>query len=165
MIILITLRISDFKFRIDVYNSQFCQFATHNLKTMAINKNHEVEELEGVRCAIVERNVSPARTQFLKELLEMNGYKVITAKTPPPKVAAPPAAPVSQDPNAPAPPPPPPPPPPPDTYTVGVTNITFNSTNAIMGRLLHAKDGHVVTLAYWQQKDDVARDDVPYFSE
>lgn len=132
---------------------------------MAINKNHEVEELEGTRSAIVERNVSPARTQFLKELLEANGYKVIVAKTPQ-KVVAPPPPPASQDPNAPAPPPPPPPPPPaPETYTVGVTNITFNSTNAIMGRLLHTKDGHVVTLAYWQQKEDVPRDAVPYFSK
>jgi hypothetical protein len=131
---------------------------------MAINKNHEVEELEGVRCAVVERNVSPERTQFLKELLEMNGYKVIAVKTPV-KIVTPPAAPASADPNAPAPPPPPPPPPAPETYTVGVTNITFNSTNAIMGRLLKAKDGHVITLAYWQQKDDVARDAIPYFSE
>lgn len=129
---------------------------------MAINKNHEVEELEGVRCAIVERNVSPARTQFLKELLERNGYKVMAIKTPV-KVAAPPPAPVSADPNAPAPPPPPPPPPAPETFTVGVTNITFNSTNAIMGRLLHTRDGHVVTLAYWHQKDNVSRDAIPYF--
>lgn len=131
---------------------------------MAINKNHEVEELEGVRCAVVERNVSPARTQFLKELLELNGYKVIAVK-PAPKVVAPPPAPASQDPNAPPPPPPPPPPPAPDVYTVGVTNITFNSTNAIMGRLLRTKDGHVVTMAYWQQKEDVSRDAVPYFSK
>jgi|SRR5437868_4537236 len=131
---------------------------------MAINKNHEVEELEGVRCAVVERNVSPERTKFLKELLELNGYKVIVIKTPV-KVAAPPPAPVSADPNAPAPLPPTPPPPAPETYTIGVTNITFNSTNAIMGRLLHAKDGHVVTLAYWQQKEDIPRDAVPYFSK
>ena len=130
---------------------------------MAINKNHEVEELEGVRCAVVERNVSPVRTQFLKDLLELNGYKVVVVKTPV-KVAAPPPAPVSADPNAPAPPPPPSPPPAPETYTVGVTNITFNATNAIMGRLLETKDGHKVTLAYWQQKDDVARDAIPYFS-
>jgi hypothetical protein len=129
---------------------------------MAINKNHEVEELEGVRCAIVERNVSPERTQFLKELLDLNGYKAMVVKTPV-KVVAPPPAPVSADPNAPA--PPPPPPPAPETFTVGVTNITFNSTNAIMGRLLHTKDGHVVTLAYWQQKDNVSRDAIPYFNE
>lgn len=135
---------------------------------MAINKNHEVEELEGTRCAIVERNVSPARTQFLKELLELNGYKVIVANSPAPKVTAPPASPAvaSAEAGSAAPPPPPPPPPPaPETYTVGVTNITFNSTNAIMGRLLRAKDGHVVTLAYWQQKDDVPLDAVPYFSK
>jgi len=130
---------------------------------MAINKNHEVEELEGVRCAIVEKNVSPERTQFLKELLELNGYKVIAVKTP---VKAPPPAPApaAQDPNAPAPPPPPPPPPAPETYTVGVTNITFNSVNAIMGRLLKTKNGHAVTLAYWHQKEAISHDDVPYFS-
>ena len=131
---------------------------------MAINKNHEVEELEGVRCAVVERNVSPERMQFLKELLELNGYKVIAVK-PVPKAAPAPAAPASQDPNVPAPPPPPPPPPAPEVYTVGVTNITFNSTNAIMGRLLRTKDGHVVTQAYWQQKDNVSRDAIPYFNK
>ena len=35
---------------------------------MAINKNHEFEELEGVKCAIVEKNVSPERVVFLKKL-------------------------------------------------------------------------------------------------
>ena len=39
---------------------------------MAINKNHEFEELNGVKCGIVEREVSPARLQFLKSLLEFN---------------------------------------------------------------------------------------------
>jgi hypothetical protein len=41
---------------------------------MAINKNHEFEELEGVKCAIVEKNVSPERVVFLKKLLE---YKTL----------------------------------------------------------------------------------------
>ena len=27
---------------------------------MAINKNHEFEELDGVKCGIVEKNVTPA---------------------------------------------------------------------------------------------------------
>jgi hypothetical protein len=51
----------------------------------------------------------------------------------------------------------------PETYTVGVTDVTFNPINAIFGRLLRTPDGHVVTLAYWQQKESESRDEVPYF--
>jgi hypothetical protein len=28
---------------------------------------------------------------------------------------------------------------------------------------LHTPDGHVVTLAYWQQKELVSHDEIPYF--
>ena len=59
---------------------------------MAINKNHEFEELDGVKCGIVEKNVKPERVAFLKELLEYNGFTVVTVPSPPPKAtpAAPP---------------------------------------------------------------------------
>ena len=57
---------------------------------MALNKNHEFEELNGVKCVIVEKNVKPERVAFFKEILELNGYTVVTVPTPPPKVAAPP---------------------------------------------------------------------------
>jgi len=132
---------------------------------MPINKNHEFEELDGVKCGIVERNVTPARLSFLKALLELNGFTVVAIPTPPPKVApAPPPKPVAEGEVAPSPPPPPPPSPPmPETYTVGVTDYTFNPINAIFGRLLRTKDGHIVSLAYWQQKESVSNDEVPYF--
>lgn len=124
---------------------------------MAINKNHEFEELNGVKCGIVERNVKAERVGFLKELLEYNGYTVVSIPTPAPKAAA-------------APPPkegetalPPTPPPAPETFTVGVTDYTFNPINAIFGRLLKTKDGHIVTLAYWQQKETVSHDEIPYY--
>jgi len=123
---------------------------------MAINKNHEFEDLNGVKCAVVEKNVKPDRTAFLKNLLEFNRYTVIAVPSPAPKAPAP-VAPKEGEP------PPPPPIPQPETFTVGVTDVTFNSTNAIFGRLLHTKDGHVVTLAYWQQKDKQSNDEVPYF--
>ena len=123
---------------------------------MAINKNHEFEDLNGVKCAVVEKNVKPDRTAFLKNLLEFNRYTVIVVPSPAPKAPAP-VAPKEGEP------PPPPPIPQPETFTVGVTDVTFNSTNAIFGRLLHTKDGHVVTLAYWQQKDKQSNDEVPYF--
>lgn len=134
---------------------------------MAINKNHEFEELNGIKCAIVEKNVSPERVAFLKNLLQFNGYEVVVAASPPPKAApAPkPAAPANGDAQAASESAPPPPPPPPATFTVGVTDVTFNPINAIFGRALHTPDKHVVTLAYWQQKEEVANDEVPYFEK
>lgn len=124
---------------------------------MALNKNHEFEELDGVKCGIVEKNVKPERVNFLKELLEFNGYTVIVVPSPAPKAAA---APKPAEGEAAA---PPPPPPAPETFTVGVTDYTFNSTNAIFGRMLKTKDGHIVTLAYWQQKEAVSNDEIPYY--
>jgi hypothetical protein len=59
---------------------------------MAINKNHEFEELDGIKCGIVEKKVNPARVAFLKSLLEQNGYTVIVVPSPAPK-AVPVAAP------------------------------------------------------------------------
>jgi hypothetical protein len=129
---------------------------------MAINKNHEFEELGGVKCAIVEKNASKERVAFLKDLLEHNDFEVVVVLSPPPKAApAPkPAAPVEGVVEVP---PPPAPPPPPETFTVGVTNLAFNPTNAIFGRLLRTKDGHIVTLSYWQQKESVSHDEIPYY--
>ena len=125
---------------------------------MAINKNHEFEELNGVKCGIVEKNVSPARLAFIKALLEYNGYTVVAVPSPAPKAAAV-AAPKEGDP------PPPPPPPAPETFTVGVSDYTFNTINAIFGRMLHSKDRHIVTLAYWQQKETVSDDETPYYEK
>ena len=130
---------------------------------MAINKNHEFEELDGVKCGIVEKNVLPQRAQFLKQLLEYNKFKVVVVPSPPPKaVPAPVVKPVEGEEALPV---------PvasvaaPETFTVGVTDYTFNTINAIFGRLLRTPDGHVVTLAYWQQKDPVSNDDIPYFEK
>jgi hypothetical protein len=127
---------------------------------MAINKNHEFEELNGIKCGIVEKNVKPARSVFLKELLEHNGFTVVIVPTPPPKTAVAAPAPVEAEAAT-----VPPPPPPLETFTVGVTDYTFNPINAIFGRLLKTKDGHIVTLAYWQQQDTISRDEVPYFDK
>lgn len=133
---------------------------------MAINKNHEFEELDGVKCGIVEKNVQPERVSFLKKILEFNKFTVVAVPTPAPKAAAPPAPkPVAEGETAPPPPPPPPVIEAPKTFTVGVTDYTFNPINAIFGRLLKAPGGHTVTLAYWQQKETVSHDEIPYFGE
>jgi hypothetical protein len=130
---------------------------------MAINKNHEFEELDGIKCGIVEKNVQPERVQFLKQLLEYNKFTVVAVPSPSPKAA--PAAVVKPIEGEEAPPLSPAPTTAPETFTVGVTDYTFNTINAIFGRLLHTPDGHVVTLAYWQQKELVSNDEVPYFEK
>ena len=131
---------------------------------MAINKNHEFEELDGVKCGIVEKNVSPERVAFLKKVLEYNHFTVVAVPSPPPKVAA---APVIKTEEGEAAPPPAEEPAPivPTTFTVGVTDYTFNTINAIFGRLLKTPDGHVVTLAYWHQKEAMSHDEVPYYEK
>jgi hypothetical protein len=135
---------------------------------MAINQNHLFEELNGVKCAIVEKNVLPARVEFLRGILEYNRYTVVVVPSPPPKAAAGvPAGGVAAGAGgaageaaagAAA-------PPAPETFTVGVTDVTFNAVNAVFGRLLKAPGGHVVTLAYWQQKEKESHDEVPYFEQ
>lgn len=133
---------------------------------MAINKNHEFEDLEGVKCAIVERNASPERVAFLKKILEFNNYTTVTVKSPPPKAAAVKAISVvpatveklttddqknNEIPTL------------PETFTIGVTDVMFNATNAIFGRLLKTENGHIVTLAYWDQLEEQAHDEIPYY--
>jgi hypothetical protein len=120
---------------------------------MAINQNHLFDDLDGVKCAIVEKNCTPGRAEFLRKLLAFNHYTVVVVKSPPPKVAAP-ATPDAPPPQA-----------PPETFTVGVTDVTFNATNAVFGRLLYAPGGHIVTLKYWQQKENVAHDEIPYYRQ
>jgi hypothetical protein len=130
---------------------------------MAINKNHEFEELDGVKCGIVEKNVKPERVSFLKSLLEYNGFTVVVVPTPAPKVIPPSSGTPKPAEGATEPVKPVEPLPTPETYTVGVTDYTFNSINAIFGRLLHTPNKQVVTLAYWQQKEKVIDDEVPYY--
>jgi hypothetical protein len=163
---------------------------------MAINQNHLFEELNGVKCAIVEKNTGAARVAFLRKILEFNRYTVVVVSSPPPKAAtaataataaasaaSAPAAtraptagstpetglPVAANPAAETPPAGeatpvvPPPPPAPETFTIGVTDTMFNPVNAIFGRLLRTPTGHIVTLAYWQQREKESNDEVPYF--
>ena len=130
---------------------------------MAINKNHEFEELDGVKCGIVEKNVSLERVAFLKKILEYNKFTVVVVPSPPPKAAAVPV--VKTEGVEEAPPPAEPVPVMPETFNVGVTDYTFNTINAIFGRLLKTPDGHVVTLAYWHQKETVSHDEIPYYED
>jgi hypothetical protein len=124
---------------------------------MALNATHTFEELDGVKCSIVEKLVAPERVEFLKELLEHNGYTVVVAGTPPPKAKP---APPPKEGEAPA---PVEPPPAPTTFTVGVTDVTFSPMNAVFNRELKDKKGTIVTAAYWRQEAEAPKKDSWYW--
>ncbi len=146
---------------------------------MALNPNHTFEDLGEVKCSVVEKNCTPERVDFLKKLLEHNGFTVVVVKSPPPKAAKPappkPAAPPPPPaegaaPEAAAPPPPPPPaapepPPPPDTFIVGVTDLTFSPINAVFNRELKTFKGEIVTSAYWKQQEAQPKEEEWYWSK
>lgn len=93
---------------------------------MPLNKGkHLVEEIDGVRCSVVEKGVSPERTEFLKKLLELNGYTV--------KIA-------SEEESG--------------TNKIGVTDLLFNPVVDVYKRSLKSFTGHKVTPAYWLQESD-----------
>ena len=93
---------------------------------MAFNKGkHIVEEIDGVRCSLVEKGVSSTRTEFLKKLLELNKYTVKTAS----------------EGDA-------------GTFKIGVTDMLFNPVVDVYKRDLKSLSGKKVTPAYWLQESD-----------
>ena len=101
------------------------------VQTMPLNNGkHIVDEIDGVRCTIVENDVNQQRLEFLKELLELNHYEVKTHLQEP-----------SEGQNEPL-------------FTIGVTDILFNPVVDVYKRRLRSKTGHHVTPAYWLQLSD-----------
>ena len=103
---------------------------------MALNKGkHIVEEIDGVRCSLVEKGVSPERTEFLKKILEKNNYTV--------KVAA-----EGESGN----------------FKIGVTDLLFNPVVDIYKRRIISLSGKKITPAYWlQQTDQETEKEVNYW--
>lgn len=111
---------------------------------MALNPNHTFEELGETKCSVVEKNCNAERAEFLKKLLEQNHFTVVIVKSPPPKASAKPATTDDAGSTEKV-------PPPPETFTIGVTDLSFNPVNAIYNRELKTSDGKIVTPAYWKQ--------------
>ncbi len=119
---------------------------------MTISGKHTVEALNGVRCVLLEKDVSAERAAFIKAVLEHNGYHVQVQKIVPPPPKAPKVDP-NADPNAPPPPPPPPPPVVPETFKVGVTDLSFVLSVMVYTRRLRTLDNQVLLPTYWTQED------------
>ncbi|HEX7585831.1 MAG TPA: hypothetical protein VF373_14170 [Prolixibacteraceae bacterium] len=97
---------------------------------MALNKGkHIVEEIDGIRCSVVEKGVSPERTEFLKKLLEINGYTVKSDAEPETL-----------------------------TFKIGVTDLLFNPVIDVYERRLKSISGKRITPAYWLQESDKETD-------
>jgi hypothetical protein len=95
------------------------------------NGKHIVEEIYGVRCSIVEKGITEERLNFLKVLLEYNGYKVAVREEFPTEES-------QGTTNS-------------LLFTIGVTDLLFNPIVDVYKRRLHTKTGHKVTPAYWLQ--------------
>lgn len=104
---------------------------------MPLNKGkHIVEEIDGIRCTIVEKGVPPERVEFLTKLLELNGYTVKTS----PETDLP-------------------------TFKIGVCDLIFNTVIDVYKRRLKSFTGKKVTPAYWlQQSDQETEAEVNYWS-
>jgi len=104
---------------------------------MPLNKGkHIVEEIDGVRCSLVEAGTTTERVEFLKKLLELNGY---TVKTAPDKEEG--------------------------LLKIGVTDLLFNPLVDVYKRRLKSSTGKKVTPAYWlQQSDEETEAEVNYWT-
>ena len=87
-----------------------------------------IGEIDGIRCKIVESGASMERAAFLRQLLEFNNYDVKEQKM------------VSDDTTS------------EPTYTIGVTDLTFNPVYAIYDFSLKTPEGGHVTPGYWLQE-------------
>ncbi|HFB62376.1 MAG TPA: hypothetical protein ENJ69_05275 [Bacteroidetes bacterium] len=92
---------------------------------------HKEKEIDGILCRLVEENIPRGRMEFLKKLLEHNGYEVKVEKNQP--------AGSEEDSSA------------AETYNLWVTDVLFNPVVYVYELRLKTPDNKVVTPAYWMQ--------------
>jgi hypothetical protein len=92
------------------------------------NAKHFVGEIEGVRCTIIESEISLERVAFLRDLMEFNNFEVKELEIPSETLGEQ------------------------SKYTIGVTDLVFNPVFAIYERLLKTREGSAVTPGYWKQE-------------
>jgi hypothetical protein len=97
---------------------------------MPLSGSHMFGSIEETRVTFVEKGVSEDRKEFLKKLLEHNGFEVIVQED---KKKA------EEDPQL---------------YTVAVTDMVFNPTIWVYQRKLKTFDGRKVNQDYWEQRTE-----------
>lgn len=98
---------------------------------MSLEGKHQFGSIGETRVTFVEKKIGQERMEFLKKLLETNGFEVLIQEEKR----------KSED--------------DPQLYTVGVTDMTFNPTVWVFQRKLKTIDGkHIVNPDYWNQKSE-----------
>lgn len=100
---------------------------------MTLKAKHIVEEINGIRCTIVEKGATAGRVEFLRNLLQFNKYEVL----------------VSEEVNAEG----------LTLFTIGVTDLVFNPVIAVYEMALRTPDGQKVNPAYWNQYTTESKDE------
>ena len=95
---------------------------------MSLSGKHMFGSIGETRVTFVEKGVDAGRRDFLKRLLEHNGFEVITEEE----------SKKNED--------------DPQLYTIAVTDMVFNPTIWVYQRKLKTLDGHKVTPGYWEQQ-------------
>jgi len=97
---------------------------------MALAGKHTFGSIGETRVTFVEKKVDENRRDFLKKLLEHNGFEVIIDEEKRKSDEEP------------------------QLYTVAVTDMVFNPTIWVYERKLRTFDGHKVTPGYWEQRTE-----------
>ena len=97
---------------------------------MGLSGKHSFGSIGETRVTFVEKGVNENRRDFLKKLLEHNGFEVIIDDE---------IRKIDEDPQL---------------YTVAVTDMVFNPTIWVFERKLKTFDGHKVTQDYWNQRSE-----------
>lgn len=100
---------------------------------MALLGRHTFGTIGDTRVTFVEKGVTEDRMVFLKNLLEYNGFEVLTEED---------KRKTEDDPQL---------------YTVAVTDMVFNPTIWVFQRKLETFDGRKVTQGYWNQETEDAK--------
>lgn len=95
---------------------------------MALEGKHTFGSIGETRVSFVEKKINEERKEFLKKLLEHNGFEVVIEEE---------KRKTEEEPQL---------------YTVAVTDMIFNPTTYVFERRLKTFDGHKVTQDYWNQK-------------
>ena len=94
---------------------------------MGLGGKHLFGSIEDQRVTFIEKKIEEGRKDFLKKLLEHNGFEVLIQEDKRKSEEEP------------------------QLYTVAVTDMVFNPTIWVFERKLKTFDGHKVTPDYWNQ--------------
>lgn len=94
---------------------------------------HIEKEIDGTRCRVLESGITEDRMNFLKSIMEYNGYTVKFAKE------------LKKSEDL------------PDTYIIGVTDIVFNPVIAVYERQLRTHNNEILTVPYWKQQTEESK--------